>query len=251
MEDPFSLGELGRESRNYYRVPGFTGFPRQMGDVALDLGLNVGAFSLAYAHQFDRVVAVEASSRCIQIARENLERAGISNVEIVHRALAAVSGEEITLRRIYVGDTYESKDFSTFDVANESLEKTDFPGRFGQVEEIVGSVSWNDLLTMTGVSRISFVKCDIEGAEFSLLHQADLSMVDCLALELHYTFLGLERVLALISHLGKTHKVLGIRSSKLVGGGHWPPPSILWFINRQVSGKRFALLSTLATFRKF
>lgn len=42
-EKVFALGDLIQESQKSYRVPGFTGFPKKIGGVALDLGLNVGA----------------------------------------------------------------------------------------------------------------------------------------------------------------------------------------------------------------
>lgn len=249
-ESAFALDELILESRKSYLVPGFTGFPLKRGGVALDLGLNVGAFSICFANHFDRVVAVEASSRCIDVARANLERAQVTNVQIVHGALDSQSGKQVPLRRIYVGDTYESKDFSTVEMTNESLGETDFPGRFGQVEEVATSIDWSELLALSNCNSIRFVKCDIEGAEYNLLYEADLTMVDCLALELHYTYLGQERVRALISHLKKTHRVLGAGAANSLNKGEWPPPTLIWFVNLQVSKTRSTFLSTLATLRR-
>lgn len=103
-----------------YRVPRFIGLPRESGGDALDLGLAIGALAPAYADQFRWVVAVRASSRCADVARANLDTARISNFEFIHGALDPESGEPVSLRRIYVGDAYESKDFSTVDMRNET-----------------------------------------------------------------------------------------------------------------------------------
>lgn len=250
LPDPaFDIDALSQEAKRSYRVPGFTGFPRLRGGIALDLGLNVGAFSLAFAKDFQQVVAVEASSRCINMAMANLADAGVENVRILHRALGAQSGVDVELRRVYVGHTYESKDFSTVSLSNDDLEQTDYSGRFREVEEVVTSIDWNDLTAEVNADSISFVKCDIEGAEFDLLHEADLSMVECLVLELHYTFLGLERSQALLSHLDRTHRVLGVREARHVRRGTWPPPSILWLINRRLPVVRANLLSMLSSTR--
>lgn len=192
---------------------------------------------------------MEASSRCIEVARTNLQLAHVVNVEMVNGALDSQSGKEVSLRRIYVGDEYESKDFSTVEISNENLEETDFPGRFGQIEEICVSISWSDLIAMIDTPRIKFVKCDIEGAEYGLLHEADLSMVDCLALELHYSFLGEEKVRALISHIQQTHRVLGARAERSLYKEEWPPPSLIWFVSRQNHKMLSTTLSILATIR--
>ena len=248
VADPvFDLKSLSEEAGRSYRVPGFTGFPKSQGGVALDLGLNVGAFPLSYATQFQQIVAVEASSRCIDIATANLASAGVENVRILHRALGAESGKNVELRRVYVGETYESKDFSTALVSNHDLDQTDYPGRFGEVEEVVQSIDWFDLVADIGAERIAFLKCDIEGSEFDLLAGADLSMVDCLVLELHYTFLGRDRSETLIGHLNRTHRLLGMRESRHVRRRTWPPPSILWLANRRMSTLRSSMLSLLSS----
>ena len=251
MDDhAFDIEALSIESSRTYCVPGFTGFPRRHGGVALDLGLNVGAFSLAYASNFDEVIAVDASSRCIEIAVRNLEATGIRNVRVLHRALGARSGEEVALRRVYVGDAYESKDFSTVDIANDDLEGSDYPGRFREVEEVVRSIDWADLVAQLPQDRIAFVKCDIEGAEYDLLIDADLSMVDCLVLEVHYTFLGRERTEVLLAHLALSHRILGVQAATRVRRGVWPPPSILWLVNRRIPLSRATMLSLLASTRR-
>ncbi len=250
----FDSQQLREEARKVYRVPGFTGFPKvsEGKGMALDLGMNVGAFGLTYAREFDRVVAVDASSRCIRAAIGHFAQAGIENVEILHRALSARSGQSTALRRVYVGDAYESKDFSTIKISNDALAETDYSGRFREVEEIAVSIDWDDLLAESDApSHVAFVKCDIEGAEYDLFHLADLSMVNCLALEVHYTFLGREKTTELLDHIGRTHQVLGFKAAARLASGEWPPPSILWFVNRRLSAQKTFALRCIASLRSF
>lgn len=102
-------------------------------------------------------------------------------------------------------------------------------------------------MTSIGARQIRFVECDTEGAEFKLLHEADLSMVDCLALEFHYFFLGPDRVQVRVTHLSKTEKVLGLRTAAAIKKNDWPPPSLIWHVNLQIPPRQFNIPNTLAT----
>jgi len=243
------FSELMIESKKVYRVPGFTSWPSSRGGVALDLGINLGTFSLAFAESFDRIVGVDASSACIRIAQKRLAKEGVDNVEFIHAALAGTSGDTASLRRVYVGDDYSAKDFSTLNITDGELANTDYAGRFREVEEEVATLAWADLVERVGADKIRFVKCDIEGSESSLLMGADLRNVECLALELHYTFLGQDGTRELLAHLRRTHRVLGVRSASHLRSGRWPPPSIIWLLNRSVALPRTLLLNALSFHR--
>jgi predicted RNA methylase len=92
------------ESRKTYGLAGLTRFTfRRKHDLALDLGLNVGTFSIVFSKFFKRIIAVEASSRCISKSSINFLEAGVSNIQVIHAALADKSDESIELRSVYVG----------------------------------------------------------------------------------------------------------------------------------------------------
>jgi 16S rRNA (adenine1518-N6/adenine1519-N6)-dimethyltransferase len=53
-------------------------------DVVLEVGPGQGALTLPLARQVSRVIAVEKDERLISVLEEKLERAGISNVDLIH-----------------------------------------------------------------------------------------------------------------------------------------------------------------------
>lgn len=205
---------------------------------AVDLGLNVGSFSKAYGGLFNSVVGIDASSACIFQARLNL--AGMSNIRYIHGVLSAASGEEIALRRVYVGDRFESKDFTSISWDEDELASSDFQGRLGEVEEVGKSISWEDVVSQAG-GRIDFLKCDIEGAEYELFWGKDLSMVRVLVLELHYTALGKVRTAGLLAHLESYFDYLD-SNDRILFREQWPPPGILRMAKKGAGQRKFLLV---------
>jgi hypothetical protein len=125
---------------------------------------------------------------------------------------------------------YESKDFTTANWDPVELAKSTFPGHIGEVEEIVKSISWPDLLARTGVQWIDFVKCDIEDAEYDLFIDQDLSAIGFLIMELHYMALGPKRTRLLIQHLSSQLDFYYPQQSESFLND-WPPPDILRLVN--------------------
>ena len=73
----------------------------------------------------------------------------------------------------------------------------------------------------------------------------DLDCVDYLAMELHYTYLGKDKVVSLMNHLSKYfnfYDELTIQSFIK----SWPPPAIVNLINKRIVIKK----SKLAKFKK-
>lgn len=225
------LSRMYEESRRTYGIPGLSKFTfGKKHELALDLGMNVGTFSLVYAKKFTKIIAVEASSVCISDALENFKNDEANNIQIIHAALASKSDEFVELRRVYVGESFESKDFTTATWDSEELSKSSYPGRIAEAEEVVTSISWNDLLARHNIRKIDFVKCDIEGAEFELFIHQDVSAIGCLVMELHYTALGPERTRMLVKHLNKQLDFYFPQQTNSFLN-QWPPPGILRMIN--------------------
>lgn len=238
------------ESKRTYRIPLIT-WPSpllrplrvRLNRTAVDLGVNVGSFSKAYGGLFNSVVGIDASSACISQARLNL--AGMSNIRLIHGILSDVSGKDIALRRVYVGGGFESKDFTSISWDQDEVDRSDFQGRLGEIEEVAKSISWEDVVR-EAAGRIDFLKCDIEGAEYELFWGKDLSMVGVLVMELHYTGLGQKRSRDLVRYLEKFFDYLDPQEAVLFKS-EWPPPDILRMVRRgSQSGKRIALAWTKA-----
>ncbi len=52
----------------------------------MDFGLNVGAFTLNNFKNFNKIVAVEASSDCLDVAKENLITVPVGKIDFIHAA---------------------------------------------------------------------------------------------------------------------------------------------------------------------
>jgi FkbM family methyltransferase len=130
------------------------------GDVVMDLGANMGNFTnLALAHgEKIRVIAVEPNSR--------------SN-DHFWKSLSLNNGfkERVTLFRSFLGET------------NGSQSKIDQ----GVDYEGATEISESELLNVSKIDHIDFLKCDIEGGEFNLLGSRSrlLKMARNLAIEIH------------------------------------------------------------------
>jgi FkbM family methyltransferase len=202
--------------------------------VALDFGLNVGAFTLNNFKKFSRIVAVEASSDCLNDAKKNLKIVPVGKIDFIHAALSDKSNEKVSLKKVIVNGQFESKDFSILNMSNSDLEKTDYKGRFGDEIELVNTLSWTDLMNKLDNTPIRLLKCDIEGAEYQLFINSNLSNVEYLIFELHYTFLGKDKVGHLLNHLLKYFNFYFDKDQSLIETNSWPPPSILYLVNKNI-----------------
>ena len=134
----------------------------------------------------------------------------------------------------------ESKDFTTFEWDQHELELSGYSGKFEGVEETVSSISFADFSQLVG-GEIHFLKCDIEGAEYDFLCDSDLSSVNFLVMELHYTALGKERVSRLLDSLER-HLTYMSKEDQRKFRDNWPPPEILRMRNKN----RRLLLATFS-----
>jgi FkbM family methyltransferase len=132
--------------------PDVTAFVRSRlrpGDTFLDLGANLGHFSLLAAAQVDdgRVIAVEASSRNVVALRASIRENQLTNVQVLNVAASstwqllafAASGTNGMTMRSDPADTHV---------------------------EVVQGVPLDDALE---IDRLDLVKIDVEGAEFLAL----------------------------------------------------------------------------------
>jgi FkbM family methyltransferase len=130
------------------------------GDVVVDLGSAMGNFAnLALAHGPSvRVVAVEPSRE----SNENWYRSVGGNAGFLERS---------TLLNNFVGQMGDKQ---------KSLQEID-------IYQQAGWMSEEELIATCALDRIDFLKCDIEGGEYDLLHPGSklLAMTRNLAIEIH------------------------------------------------------------------
>jgi FkbM family methyltransferase len=160
----------------------------------LDLGANVGFFSLRVIHkardEFDNIplhiTAVEGNPRTFEMLKARITANDLSNsVEPVHGLVGPRAG---------IG-TITDMDFS----GNNTLQAE---GRTELVE-----VPYVDLLAILGNGEIDLLKCDIEGSEllFAENYSDLLANVRVAVFELHPTVCDTEQCLRLLRDAGLAH----------------------------------------------
>jgi FkbM family methyltransferase len=143
---------------------------------ALDVGAHIGgvAVALALDNPELRIIAVEAVPPNVELLRENVNRAGVSDRVAVVPA-AAGKGKTTTIKWGFAGN--ESADHHAF-IGNSLL-----PPKSEHLSEKVKVRTLADLVAEYG--PISFAKVDCEMCEFAFLRGAALSEVALIRGEVH------------------------------------------------------------------
>lgn len=161
--------------RVYLSQPGFA---IKRGDVVVDLGANAGLFTLLAARTGATVLAVEAQCGYRSVIESHLIRN-----ECVDRV-------EIAIGRVGA----ESGVFS----AQERAREFAYWGEGSPPRQLC------ELLACHGVSKIDFLKVDIEGSEFALFATASswLDQVEKIAMEVHPQFGMVSNLVATLQEAG-------------------------------------------------
>lgn len=132
------------------------------GDVVVDLGANMGLFTLLAAIKCQRVIAVDAQSGFRKDIEANLRSNGVLHKAAIEVAL--VGGGS-----------------GVFADANAFRGASHFEG------VLPPQLSMPELMERHELSRIDFLKMDIEGSEFDLFRGSTdwLARVDRIAMEVH------------------------------------------------------------------
>lgn len=124
------------------------------GEVAVDVGANIGAISLVMASAVGasgKVIAIEPTPRCADLLRRTMALNGVQDfVQIVQAAVSADNGTA----RLNIGLTSAHNSLLALDESQEAIEVTVWP---------------LDQLVTSGLTP-SLVKIDVEGAELDVLH---------------------------------------------------------------------------------
>src|SRR3989344_6026676 len=134
--------------------PGTTALCKRIirpGDMVLDLGAELGYFSLLFSRLAGRggqVFSFEADPFCIEKLRNNISRNGYTNITVVDKAVGAESGKT----RFFV-----AKDKGTSSIF--------YPNELGGEWADVESITVDDFLDSRHIKIIDFFKMDVEGAE--------------------------------------------------------------------------------------
>ena len=166
------LGQEGLLNENHYRklfTPRYLPTSLTKDDVWLDVGANIGAFCVRAAEHVAAVIAVEPEPDCLQLLETNLRLNNISNVEIID---AAVVGDDSPTVMLALSNTFSST-------------------------HRVGNIRGRDLIEVRAENidilvyehNVNKIKMDCEGSEVGILENMDLTPIDEIIFEYHFSFI--------------------------------------------------------------
>ncbi len=120
----------------------------------LDIGANIGYFSLLASQKFERVCAIEASPTVYARLRENITRNGASNVHPIHVGLGEKEGVAV-----FYKDPRQSGGSSFL------------PGQGREPESEVRLAPLDAIFSPEDLSQVKFIKIDIEGFDHFAMEQ--------------------------------------------------------------------------------
>lgn len=144
------------------------------GGVVVDIGANIGLFSLLAARTAARIVAVEPSPETFKWLTRNLAQCGLDNIFTINAACANTSEE----RPLFIHSQWTSN----------SLQARGVEGHV-----MVSCVTLEELLDKYCEGKCDFLKMDCEGAEYEILlgaSNAQLQRVGMIAMECHVDICG-------------------------------------------------------------
>jgi len=145
------------------------------GDVILDIGANIGIFSIKAAKavgESGKVIAIEPEPKNIKILNENLRN--LKNILIIPKALGNSSGKTNFLIGIHSGshkiNTHIRKE-STEKIISVPIEK---------IDNLIGELN---------IKKINFLKMDVEGWELEVLKGAEgsLDLIEFMVIASYHT----------------------------------------------------------------
>ncbi len=159
--------------RDEYRL---NDLPQPLGTV-VDLGANIGLFSLKMASRAERVIAIEPVRDNYHMAQQLIACADVSDRVTLRKA--AVAGDSSNKVRIYA-----SHDNS----GGHSMFKA-HAAQWGGVDyEDVPAITLAELFDQEGIQRCGLLKCDVEGAEFDVIENTPIELlarIDRMLMEVH------------------------------------------------------------------
>ena len=162
--------------------------------IAVDLGSNLCLFEKKYHNQFEKIFYFEASYSNYLKGTARLLSSGIKNCFGFNLASSEESGEIIKIYSHSSGDCGSNSIVDTTDTNKQDYHK-------------VLTISLNGIMELIEEKRINYLKIDIEGGEYGLFDNFDLSRVDFIAIEIHNTF-GEDKMDRLRNKILKTHEIV-------------------------------------------
>jgi len=121
------------------------------GAVFVDVGANVGGYTVRLGKRFGTVISIEPNQRAADVLEKNIELNRLANVSVVRAAISDTTGEA-TLNVPASGKTTRSSIIESYDGGSSFLVRTT------TLDALLG-----------GYDKIDLIKIDAEGAEVKVL----------------------------------------------------------------------------------
>ena len=190
-------------------------FPDNRIPLCVDVGANVGAFSLAMSYYCDKVISIEPFKEnydymvsMIQKYDRGFHTTGAlammdesSKGEIIpiNKAISSESGKMINMSIPETSEDSGAISCTEKDWVKETKDKGIV--KLGSVE----TISLEDIIKEHG--EIDYMKVDCEGCEWDLLYGKDLSKIKMIVTEIHPMYIGNDKYEKLIGYLNNEYDV--------------------------------------------
>lgn len=126
------------------------------GDVFLDIGANIGYFSLLVANNVStaKIISFEPVADLLQKLKENVSINNIKNITVINAA---------------VGEASEEKELFLSAPDNLGMSSFHQPDNFSGKKEMVKVLTIDEWFKKAGLAKIDIIKLDVEGSELGAL----------------------------------------------------------------------------------
>src|SRR3989449_4863021 len=137
------------------------------GDVVVDVGAHIGRYALRAATKASKVIAVEPDPPNFSLLERNVRLNGFSNVVLVPHALSSVPGT----RALWLAGSGNTGTSSVDPDASRARGGARWPGTVP-----VEALTLDELVESVGLTRIDWLKVDVEGHEIAVLQGAKAAL---------------------------------------------------------------------------
>jgi FkbM family methyltransferase len=185
------MSKINIPSKNLgsYDIPGNCGR-----GVCVDIGANIGDFTIAHASSFTSLHFYEPYTPCYDLVVNRT--AQFSNVVGWNEAVYKSDDEVVSIVA-----------HNNYDAGSNAIKTDVLNDDWVESVQQISTVSLPTIIERVG-GHIDYLKIDCETSEYYLLIHQDLSNIDYIGIELHWQ-MGKERYDELIAHINKTHTTNG------------------------------------------
>jgi len=175
------------------------------GGLCVDAGCNIGDFEINHKDRFDKYVCFDVFDENIKECEKNTFNLNL-NIEINKKAVWSSSGLKIEVMAYKPWNSEELNHFGN----SGNIGCVKYIGNQGEgwmtenAIDLVETISLDDIIKKYG--KINLLKVDVEGSEYEFLLGKDLTQVNYIVGEFHFSN---NQKQELISWIEKTHTKVG------------------------------------------